>query len=522
MVGYVYLTLSGKRSQAETHLKAADNSPCMPQHVGRKETRFIASLFEVPSEVGQASLGEFLELIVDRCAQWFGASSVSLFLLGETETMTLAATGGEAVSIPKQATIRIGQGIAGIAAQDGAPVLINDLGAQSKFRSLVGKAATPLVSSMVVPLTTAQGCIGVLNLSRIKGCELFSESDLRLARSVASHLSLAVENARLVASLQGAVRETDAERAKFHGIFDGLGLAAYLLDESWQVVESNTASQDFPLELGRFVDQLKKEKGRKREVEVFDEASGRSWLAVLNPIPNGATLILEETTEREMQRREMDRLNRLAEIGQMTAAIAHEIRNPLTGIRSAAQMIRELPEAADEFTAIIEHEAMKLNELCTQFLGFAKPIHLRHEPVDLREAIERTVKLMARQFEEKQVRLDVEIDAQLPIIEGDQLRWEQVLQNLMLNALQASEPGSRVSVGASMNGIWVEDQGTGMTQEQVQRLFSPFFTTKAQGTGLGLSTVKKIVDAHGAQIRVQSQRGNGTRFEIEFPLRRAA
>lgn len=494
----------------------------MPQRVGRQETRFIASLFEVPGEVGQASLGEFLELIVARCATWFGASSVSLFLLGESDTMALAATGGEAVSIPKQATIRIGQGIAGIAAQDGAPVLINDVGAQSKFRSLVGKTATPLVSSMVVPLTTPQGCIGVLNLSRIQGCEQFSGADLRLARSVASHLSLAVENARLVASLQGAVRETDEERAKFRGIFDGLGMAAYLLDDKWQVLESNKASEDFPMDLGRFIDRLKSESGRKREVEVVDEGSGRSWVAVLNTIPKGATLILEETTERELQRREMDRLNRLAEIGQMTAAIAHEIRNPLTGIRSAAQMIRELPEAAEEFTRIIEHEAMKLNELCTQFLGFAKPIHLRQEPVDLQLAIERTVKLMLRQFEEKQVHLDVEIADQLPIIEGDQLRWEQVLQNLMLNALQASEQGSRVVVGASISGIWVEDQGSGMSQDQMQRLFSPFFTTKPQGTGLGLSTVKKIVDAHGAQVSVQSQVGKGTRFQIEFPMRRAA
>lgn len=504
-------------------MQLADNLACMPQRVGRKETRFIASLFEVPRQVGQASLGEFLELIVNRCAEWFGANSVSLFLLNSGDTtMYLAATGGEGVSIPRQATIQLGQGIAGIAAQEGAPVLINDMGTQSKFRSLVGKASTPLVSSMVVPLASTQGCIGVLNLSRNTGSERFSEADLRLARSVASHLSLAVENARLVASLQEAIHETDAERAKFRGIFDGLGIAAYLLDNDGKVVESNKASRDFPGNLEAVIDQVREKQGVRREVEVQDEGSGRSWLAVLNSIPNGATLILEETTEREAQRREFDRLNRLAEIGQMTAAIAHEIRNPLTGIRSAAQMIRELPEAADEFSGIIEHEAMKLNELCNQFLGFAKPIHLQVEPVDLGKSIERTAKLMKRQFDDKQVTLDVEIADQLPMIEGDPLRWEQVLQNLMLNALQASEAGSKVVVGASMAGVWVQDSGSGMSDDQVQRLFSPFFTTKPQGTGLGLSTVKKIVDAHKAHIRVQSEPGRGTRFEIEFPIRRAA
>lgn len=488
----------------------------MPSRVGRKETRFIASLFEVPRHVGQASLSEFLEIIVHRCSDWFGASSVSLFLRqGNEAVMTLAATGGEAVAIPKQATIQLGRGIAGIAAQDGAPVLINDLGSQARFRSLMGKTQRPLVSSMVVPLIIAQGSIGVLNLSRTVGCDRFSEADLRLARSVASHLALAVENARLVASIQ-------SEREKFRGIFDGLGLAAFLLDTEGGVVESNQAAKQLDFLAMEPVQNLMKRNTKRRDLEVHDPASGRSWMAVLNPIPGGATLILEETTERERQRREMDRLNRLAEIGQMTAAIAHEIRNPLTGIRSAAQMIREMPEACDEFAGIIEHEAIKLNELCSQFLGFAKPLELRMQPMDVREVIYRSQKLMLPQFQSKRVQLDVEISGHLPIIEGDPLRWEQVLQNLMLNALQASEDGGKVVVGASMNGIWVEDRGHGMSEEQVQKLFSPFFTTKPQGTGLGLSTVKKILDAHQVAISVASAPNKGTRFDISFPMRRAA
>jgi signal transduction histidine kinase len=496
------------------HIRADNRS--MPSRVGRKETRFIASLFEVPRHVGQASLAEFLEIIVHRCSDWFGASSVSLFLRQADESvMKLAATGGEAVAIPKQATIQIGRGIAGIAAQDGAPVLINDLGAQARFRSLLGQTHRPLVSSMVVPLTIARGTIGVLNLSRTLGCERFSEADLKLARSVASHLALAVENARLVASIQ-------SEREKFRGIFDGLGLAAFLLSTEGEVVESNPAANRFDFLSMAPVQKLIKRGSKRRDLEFDDPASGRSWMAVLNPIPGGATLILEETTERERQRREMDRLNRLAEFGQMTAAIAHEIRNPLTGIRSAAQMIREMPEASDEFAGIIEHEAMKLNDLCSQFLGFAKPLELRMQRMDLREVIQRTQKLMLPQFQAKQVHLDVEISGHLPIIEGDPLRWEQVLQNLMLNALQASEQGGKVVVGASMSGIWVEDSGSGMTDEHIQKLFSPFFTTKPQGTGLGLSTVKKILDAHQASIHVSSAPGKGARFDISLPVRRAA
>ncbi len=191
----------------------------------------------------------------------------------------------------------------------------------------------------------------------------------------------------------------DAERAKFHSIFEGLGLAAFLLDESGEIVESNARAKnakDLPLEPLR--GHVRRARSLKRkELEFTDEATGRSWHAVLAPfLDGGATLVVEETTQRENNRREIDRLNRLAEIGQMTAAIAHEIRNPLTGIRSAAQMIRQVPEAAEEFAGIVEEEAIKLNELCSEFLSFAKPIELRAREMDLGELVQRMARLMVR------------------------------------------------------------------------------------------------------------------------------
>ena len=494
----------------------------MARRVDRRETDFISSLFDVPREIGNASLASFLELIVARCAEWFGASSVSLFLArGDTATMLLAATGGPSVTIPDEAVIKVGQGIAGTAVLDGEPVLIDDLADHPKFRRFVKRAKSSVASSMVVPLASNGGSIGVLNLSRGAGRDRFSEADLRLARSVASHLSLAIENARLVANLQEAVQATVAEQAKFRGIFEGLGLAAFLLDQQGRVVESNSKANDAVLRDFDF-NSLLENLDQRLELDLTDPTSGRSWLAVLNPIPGGSTLILEETTDRERQRKEIDRLNRLAEIGQMTAAIAHEIRNPLTGIRSAAQMIRQAPEAADEFSRIIEEEAIKLNELCSQFLVFAKPVDASSQMTNIGEVAERVVRLIMPTYSERGIQLNLEIPEDLPMIEGDALHWEQVLLNLMLNALEASERGGQVSLGLSEGGLSVSDHGCGMTPDQVGRLFTPFFTTKPKGTGLGLSNVKKIVDAHGAQITVRSQREVGTRFDIRFATRRAA
>ena len=142
--------------------------------------------------------------------------------------------------------------------------------------------------------------------------------------------------------------------------------------------------------------------------------------------------------------------------------------------------------------------------------------------VSLYKIIDQVVKLMRPAFEEKGVGLEVVIGQDLPKIEGDPLRLEQVLQNLMLNALQATEPGGSVTIGMDHTHFWVQDAGCGMTEELKSRLFTPFFTTKAQGTGLGLSTVKKIADAHRAELSVKSEPGLGTTIDISFPTRRAA
>jgi signal transduction histidine kinase len=488
--------------------------------VGKKETGFIASLFEVPRELGNASMDEFLAKIVQRCADWFGATTVSLFIRdSEPNLMRLAATGGEWNSIPKLATIEIGKGIAGIAVQGGSPVLINEVSEKGKFRAIAGAKSRSLVSSMVVPLASPGGPVGVMNLSRKTGLDRFNQADLRLAKSIAGHLGLAIENARLVANLQMTVSELEGERAKFRGIFDGLGLPALMIDRRGRIAEANRAASELPeLCLAQFWTTQ-----AQREHEYTDPVSGRSWHIVGSSLPNKmATLVLEETTAREQQRRELDRLNRLAEIGQMTATIAHEIRNPLTGILSAAQMIGQSPEDTAEFAEIIEHEAKRLNSLCSDFLNFAKPLHLNMEKVSLLTILDQVAKLMRSAFEERGVGLEVVIGQDLPKIEGDPLRLEQVLQNLMLNALQATEMGGSVTIGVDHAHIWIQDTGCGMTEEHKSRLFTPFFTTKAQGTGLGLSTVKKIADAHRAELSVKSEVGLGTTIDIAFPERRAA
>ncbi|MBL8061255.1 MAG: GAF domain-containing protein [Chthonomonas sp.] len=213
--------------------------------------------------------------------------------------------------------------------------------------------------------------------------------------------------------------------------------------------------------------------------------------------------------------REYDRLKRLAEVGQMTAAIAHEIRNPLTGILGAAKMIQEAPELTEEMANIIELETMKLNLLCDEFLDFSRPIRLDPEDQNLGDVVRATCSLLESSFSDSEVALTVTNENQTKCI--DRRRIEQVVRNLVLNGLQATPKGGTVSVNVFDWGFSVHDTGAGMSEEAQQKLFSPFFTTKPSGTGLGLSIVQKVVQAHGGFISVQSQEGVGTTFEVHLP-----
>jgi two-component system sensor histidine kinase AtoS len=231
---------------------------------------------------------------------------------------------------------------------------------------------------------------------------------------------------------------------------------------------------------------------------------------------------LEEITEHLRSARELARVRRLAEIGQMTAAVAHEVRNPLTSIRSAAQMVTLAPEQAAEFAQMVEEEVLKLDALCEEFLAFARPIAIRLRPVRLGDLAMRVAEGHRPQFCDAGVALEVEIPSDSPTINADAPRVEGVVRNLLLNALQASGPGDRVRLSVGGDGFVVEDTGCGIPPESLERLFTPFFTTKAQGTGLGLCNVRKTVEAHGGEVEVRSEMGKGSRFEVRLGLEDAA
>jgi two-component system, NtrC family, sensor histidine kinase HydH len=220
---------------------------------------------------------------------------------------------------------------------------------------------------------------------------------------------------------------------------------------------------------------------------------------------------------------------KLAALGQLAAAIAHEVRNPLAVVRSAAQGIGEtLPPGDAEghrAASFIVQEVDRLGSVVTSLLAFARPLQLETRPTAIREVVARAVTLAGATLASKRVQLEREEATELPTVMADGDLVCQVLVGLLANAADATPAGGRVVVRArATNGtveLAVADNGHGVAPELRRRVFEPFFTTRPNGTGLGLAVARQIVEAHGGRIDVADAPGGGACFTVRLPAEAA-
>jgi signal transduction histidine kinase len=221
------------------------------------------------------------------------------------------------------------------------------------------------------------------------------------------------------------------------------------------------------------------------------------------------------------------RKERLAAVGELAGGVAHEIRNPLTGIGGALTILaREIPAGDDtqEVMFEIQQQIDRMERLVQELLAFARPDVLRPEWIDVHSILKQATAYIAQQPDVPEVDLVLEFDPKLPEIYADPRDLEHAFENLILNAFQAASEGGTVAVHTQHTGgnvlVSIRDDGSGMTAEVRDMIFEPFFTTKARGTGLGLSLVRRAVENYGGDIRVQSAPGEGTAFEFRIPTNR--
>jgi signal transduction histidine kinase len=253
---------------------------------------------------------------------------------------------------------------------------------------------------------------------------------------------------------------------------------------------------------------------------------GLLLLILIFIVRRGEHLIEQRNQERLRLKEELSRAAHLASLGEMIAAVSHEIRNPLGIIRSSAELLKKKLAGTPRDTAIadiIVEEATRLNGIITDFLNYARPAAPHLTPCRVETVIEKAIVNLSPEFESRDSVIERRFDPSLPTLQADADMLYQAFLNLLINALQAMPSGGKVEVDVRLENaavqISIQDQGEGFSEEVMAKIWDPFFTTKERGTGLGLGIVRKVIEAHEGEIHIENSPAGGARALIRLPVK---
>jgi len=230
-------------------------------------------------------------------------------------------------------------------------------------------------------------------------------------------------------------------------------------------------------------------------------------------------------TIEDLHRRDMGRAEHLATLGELAAGLAHEIRNPLAGIAGVVDvMAKELPPSSPSRAVLgdVQNEVLRIQSILNDLLSYARPRPPTFHPADLNTTVEQAILMARQQVRTKPVEVLFAPNPSMPPVCHDPALLQQVVLNLVMNGIQAISGEGKVEVAIAREDpnalITVKDTGKGISPDALPKIFKPFFTTRKEGTGLGLSLASGIVQSHGGTIEARSILGQGTQFRIQFPM----
>jgi len=251
------------------------------------------------------------------------------------------------------------------------------------------------------------------------------------------------------------------------------------------------------------------------------------FLALLLVVRKAEITLRKRALEQRVLEDQLHHAERLAALGQMVASVSHEIKNPLGIIRSTAELLSE-KSSSDEVQAklsnIIVEESGRLNEVVTEFLDFARPQEPHFRDCRLEEIIQRNLAFLKSELDKRGIEIkNGTLKSKSFTIEADPEQLYRAFLNIFINAIQSIGDGGQVSVDIKEEGalyrIEIIDTGSGISPENLSKIFNPFFTTKDKGSGLGLSIVRKIIEIHKGTVWIESEQGVGTRVFVALPRR---
>jgi two-component system NtrC family sensor kinase len=411
-----------------------------------------------------------------------------------------------------------------------------------------------------IPCRAQEHAIAFVGLGKTVAGDFLSSEDVELLETLAGYLGIAIQNARLYASLEQKAAEYERLKDFNENIVESINVGVLAVDladriESWnsqmEVMYALPRWQALTRPLGEvfpaaFVEEfyrvrqnpgihnlykfrLNTRAGESRTVNVAIAPLVTKKFNVI-----GRLIIMDDITERVELEAQLSQSDKLSSIGLLAAGVAHEVNTPLAVISSYAQMLSKQLQGDPQKSGLMEkitRQTFRASEIVNNLLNFSRTSGTEFAEVDVNRIILDTMALLEHQFKTARIRVQDELGGHVPPITGNAGRLQQVFLNLFLNARDAMPEGGTLRV-ASSNGdgvsVVVSDTGSGIAQEHIRRIYDPFFTTKAspqhaqqsRGTGLGLSVTYGIIQEHAGKIRVESRPGAGTTFYLDFPLTR--
>ncbi len=518
------------------------------QEIIKKNVELLA-LNRISATVGQSlNLEEILNLAISELLKIVGDKGVGIYLLDrEKKELIFTAQKGFSNDFYKSVSrIRIGEGMTGSVAGQQMPMACDDY---SKYPQALGPVVQneKIKSLLSVPLMSKDKVVGVLNIASRTPYH-FSSDEINLMTLIGNQIGVAIENAQL----HEEIKESEKKyKTLVEDINDG-----YFVSQNGRIIFTNQAfltmhgySQEeimdrdlkeiLPVECFQQIEKVYRGRIEWAHISGHTEFLRMAKDGTKLPTELKVNLIefagkpaivgiCRDISERKKMEQKILENERLASIGQLVTAIAHEIRNPLSAIKMNIQILSKnlnLQGFNKRRLEIATDEIKRLDRIVEDVLDFGRPADMRMVPYSINNVIEKCIDLLSDRIRERSVRITRRMPATVEDIPMDCEKMEQAVLNLILNSIDAMASGGILEISTGnvelldrkMLKMEIKDTGIGISSEHMARIFDPFFTTKTKGVGLGLSNVKKIIEAHGGMIEVNSRVNDGTSFTILLP-----
>ncbi len=425
-----------------------------------------------------------------------------------------------------------------------------------RLRSQLGQGGLHYVQ----PMRVHGRVIGFWALGKRRNGEFLSTEDLDLIGTLSGYAAIAMDNALLYRSLEGKASELAQLKAYNEEVVESITVGVMAIDPEGEItvwnnamvaifglkstdVVGNDVSDIFPDDLvqtlkrgiegprwvagvtSRFYKtHVEMKKGQSRLVNIT-----LSPFVLQEDVVTGILVVFDDVTEKGQLENQLLQAEKLSSIGLLAAGIAHEINTPLTGVCSYTQMlVKETPpsDPRHEILKKIETQGFRASTIVDNLLNFARVSDRDFSEVNVNSLMVETLSLMDHQFRKSDVEVKLDLDASLPVTLANGGKLQQVFMNLVLNARDAMPQGGKLTVRTyqedSQLVVKIQDSGTGISEENVKKIYDPFFTTKkaGEGSGLGLSVSYGIIREHSGRINVDSTSGQGTTFRLHLPVKR--